>query len=81
MYYSGHTYSQLRQVISVMLECCEDPHKHHAYVFEKYTDKRCKYASLFVEKEISKGFKLPPLARDSGVSARDSVSLPWKVKP
>ncbi|KAI9711775.1 MAG: hypothetical protein M1820_001920 [Bogoriella megaspora] len=78
-HYSGYTYSQLRQLLSVMVECCEDPHKHHAYVFEKYTDKRFKHASLFVEKEIKKGFRLPSL-RESTPGYGESISLPWKRK-
>ncbi|KAF2233424.1 hypothetical protein EV356DRAFT_209909 [Viridothelium virens] len=80
VHYSGYTYSQLRQLISVILECCEDPHKHHAYVFEKYTDKRYKQASIYVEKEINKGFQLPSMPRDSIAGFRDSASLPWKRK-
>ncbi|KAB2578435.1 putative g2 mitotic-specific cyclin protein [Lasiodiplodia theobromae] len=59
VHYSGYTWSQLRSLVSVMLECSEHPQKHHAAVFEKYADKRYKRASLFVEAEIQKGFQLP----------------------
>lgn len=49
-----------------MLECSEQPQKHHSAVFEKYADKRYKRASLFVEAEIQKGFQLPQqIRRDS----------------
>ncbi|KAF2772961.1 hypothetical protein EJ03DRAFT_241676, partial [Teratosphaeria nubilosa] len=58
-FFSNYTYSQLRQLLSAMLECCEDPRKHHAAVFEKYTDKRYKRASTFVAGEMQRGFSLP----------------------
>ncbi|KAF2181934.1 hypothetical protein K469DRAFT_729072 [Zopfia rhizophila CBS 207.26] len=65
VHYSGYTLQQLRQLVLVILECCENPQKHHAAVYEKYTDKRYKRASIFVETEISKGFQLPSVSRDS----------------
>ncbi|EUC48850.1 hypothetical protein COCMIDRAFT_33717 [Bipolaris oryzae ATCC 44560] len=65
VHYSGYTLTQLRQLITVILECCDNPQKHHAAVYEKYTDKRYKRASIFVEAEISKGFSLPLMSRDS----------------
>ncbi|KAF2126753.1 hypothetical protein P153DRAFT_69139 [Dothidotthia symphoricarpi CBS 119687] len=65
VHYSGYTLSQIRQLISVILECCDNPQKHHAAVYEKYTDKRYKRASVFVETELSKGFSLPFVSRDS----------------
>lgn len=65
VHYSGYTYNQLRQLVSVIFECCENPRKHHAAVYDKYADKRYKRASLFVESEISKGFQLPSISRDS----------------
>ncbi|CAI7668379.1 unnamed protein product [Penicillium pancosmium] len=58
-YYSGYLYEQLQHVMSTMLECCEDPHRHHQAIFEKYSDRRFKRASLYVEAEIHRGFKLP----------------------
>ncbi|KAF1948516.1 G2/mitotic-specific cyclin 3 [Byssothecium circinans] len=68
IHYSGYTLAQLRQLLSVMLECCESPQKHHAAVFDKYTDKRYKRASVYVETEISRGFQLPFGSRDSFAS-------------
>jgi G2/mitotic-specific cyclin 3/4 len=35
-------------------------------VYEKYTEKRYKRASLYTESEISKGFQLPYDTRESG---------------
>ncbi|KAL1956431.1 hypothetical protein VTO42DRAFT_7317 [Malbranchea cinnamomea] len=68
VYYSNYTYSQLYPLMVLILECCEVPQKHHAAVYEKYTDKRFKRASYFVESEIARGFKLPDLYRDSLLS-------------
>ncbi|KAH0536856.1 hypothetical protein FGG08_006319 [Glutinoglossum americanum] len=62
VYYSDYTYSQLHPLVSMMLECCESPRKHHQAVFEKYCDKRYKRAALFVEGEMGKGFSLPHIS-------------------
>ncbi|KIX04464.1 uncharacterized protein Z518_05332 [Rhinocladiella mackenziei CBS 650.93] len=59
VYYSGYTYSQLKPLINLLLECCDDPRKHHGAVFNKYLDKRYKRASVFVEAEMQRGFQLP----------------------
>ena len=45
----------------MMKECCENPTKHHAAVFEKYSDRRYKRAALFVQAEMGKGFTLPSM--------------------
>ena len=45
--------------MSLMIECCDYPQRHHAAIFDKYTDKRFKRASHFVENELNKGFVLP----------------------
>jgi G2/mitotic-specific cyclin 3/4 len=54
----------------MILECCENPFKHHAAVFEKYSDRRYKRAALFVRDEIDRGFTLPSL------SSQPRLSLP-----
>lgn len=59
MYYSNCTYAQLHPAMSLMIECCDYPQRHHAAIFDKYTDKRFKRASHFVENELNKGFVLP----------------------
>lgn len=61
VYYSGYTWTQLRPLVSMMKECCEYPTKHHAAVYEKYSDRRYKRAALFVKAEMEKGFVLPSL--------------------
>ncbi|KAK5199816.1 B-type cyclin [Exophiala xenobiotica] len=80
VYYSGYTYSQLKPLVSLLLECCDDPRKHHSAVFNKYCDKRYKRASAFVETEIQRGFQLPDpaamvfLAQPQTVPYYDSIS-------
>ncbi|KAI9840317.1 MAG: hypothetical protein M1837_001764 [Sclerophora amabilis] len=59
VYYSNYTYSQLRPLLHMMVECCENPSKHHAAVYDKYSDRRFKRASIFTANEMLKGFKLP----------------------
>ena len=59
VHYSGYTYSQLFSLLALMVECCEEPQKHHGAVYNKYCDKRYKRASVFVETEMSRGFVLP----------------------
>jgi len=58
VHYSGYTMSQLKPLISMIFECCQDPKKHHQAVYEKYAHQRYKRASTYVEGEIAKGFKL-----------------------
>ncbi|PWY72246.1 hypothetical protein BO94DRAFT_560219 [Aspergillus sclerotioniger CBS 115572] len=68
VHYAGYTYNQLLPLISLMLECCEIPRKHHASIYEKYSDKRYKRASLFVENEMRRGFAPPEPTRDNASS-------------
>ncbi|KAF1836275.1 hypothetical protein BDW02DRAFT_244460 [Decorospora gaudefroyi] len=65
VHYSGYTLHQLGNLIVTIVECCDNPSKHHAAVYDKYTDKRYKRASVFVETEVSKGLALPFMSRDS----------------
>lgn len=58
IYYSNYTYTQLYSLILLIVDCCEDPRKHHAAIFDKYTDKRYKRASLFSETEMRRGFQI-----------------------
>ncbi|KAH7132633.1 cyclin-like protein [Dendryphion nanum] len=76
VHYSGYTLQQIANLVMIMLECCENPQKHHAAVYEKYTDKRYKRASIFVETELSKGFQLSFASR----SSLAGQSLTWKRK-
>lgn len=62
VHYSGYTWFQLKPAVQLLLECCDDPRKHHQAVFNKYCDKRYKRASAFVETELQRGFELPDVA-------------------
>lgn len=66
MYYSNYTFAQLRPLLHLLIECCEDPRKHHAAVYNKYCDKRFKRAAAFVEAELARGFQLAsmPVVRE-----------------
>ncbi|KAK5060129.1 hypothetical protein LTR84_010013 [Exophiala bonariae] len=81
VYYSGYTFSQLKPMLNLLLECCEDPRKHHAAVYNKYCDKRYKRASAFVETEMQRGFRLPDpvsipnLSQPAPIEYYDSVSF------
>ncbi|KAF7548639.1 hypothetical protein G7046_g8605 [Stylonectria norvegica] len=59
VHYSGYTWSQLKNLVTMMIECCDQPHLHHAAVFDKYADKRFKEASRVVQNELDAGFTLP----------------------
>ena len=77
-FYSQYTYIQLRKLMQTILECCENPKSHHGSVYEKYTEKRYKRASLFVEAELHQGFQLPPVHRESGNGSNGLFS--WRRK-
>jgi G2/mitotic-specific cyclin 3/4 len=49
----------LKPLVTMIMECCENPQKHHSAVFEKYADRRYKRASVFVRGEMEKDFMLP----------------------
>ena len=63
--------SQLKNLVAMILECCQSPRKHHASVYEKYATGKYKRASAFVEEEVHKGYILP----FSSMSSRYTLSL------
>lgn len=73
MYYSNYTYSQLYPLILLILECCDVPQKHHAAIYEKYSDKRFKRASYFAESEIAKGFTAPDVRQEASAARMTSM--------
>ncbi|KAI4179203.1 MAG: hypothetical protein LQ346_007247 [Caloplaca aetnensis] len=82
-YYSNYTYTQLYSLILLIVECCEDPRKHHAAIFDKYTDKRYKRASLFSETEMRRGFQIMDINSNSssGFSmSSDESQQYWQLK-
>ncbi|KAI9678537.1 MAG: hypothetical protein M1817_005594 [Caeruleum heppii] len=79
VYYSGYTYSQLRPLLLLMLECCENPSQHHQAVYDKYSDRRYKRASIFTEGEIRKGFRLPEVPVSAAVVAAEKAFPQYRV--
>ncbi|KAK2009343.1 cyclin domain-containing protein [Colletotrichum eremochloae] len=79
VHYSGYTWGQLRNLVTMILECCHSPHKHHLAVFEKYSDKRYKRAAEYVQTEISKGFTLPYRHSTGRASALDFGELDGNI--
>jgi G2/mitotic-specific cyclin 3/4 len=80
VYYSGYTYSQLYPILDLMWQCCQDPTKHHAAIYEKYLDKRYKSASRFVLNEMRRGFQVPEVARSDAqtfMGFYDHQPAPW----
>lgn len=59
VYYSNYTFSQLKPLLRGILECLEVPRRHHEAVYVKYSDRRFKRASTYVENEMANGFRLP----------------------
>ncbi|KAJ9161194.1 Cyclin-like protein [Coniochaeta hoffmannii] len=57
-HYSGYTLLQLKPLVSLIIECCNDQVMHHWAVYDKYQSSRYKHVSAFVRSEISKGFRL-----------------------
>lgn len=51
-----------------MVECCVSPQRHHSAIFEKYSDRRYKRASSFVEKEMRHGFQVVDIATNSAAT-------------
>lgn len=65
-----------------MVECCEDPRKHHGAIFDKYTDKRYKRASLFAETEMLRGFQVLDVESNNAGSwsmASEDAQL-WQIR-
>jgi hypothetical protein len=75
VYYSNYTYSQLYSIVLLMAECCEAPHRHHAAIFDKYSDKRFKRASNFVESEMKRGFRVADISSYSSVHSTNHADL------
>ncbi|KAF4119593.1 Cyclin, C-terminal domain [Geosmithia morbida] len=59
VHYSGYTWGQLKPLVTMMIECCDDPDNHHRAVFDKYAEKKFKEASVMVQSVLDAGFTLP----------------------
>ena len=68
VHYSAYTYTQLYPLVQLLLSCCENPQKHHSAIYDKYTDKRFKRASHFVENELRKGFQVMDVAANNAAT-------------
>ncbi|KAJ4167763.1 B-type cyclin [Fusarium falciforme] len=85
VHYSGYTWSQLKPLVTMIIECCDQPHLHHATVFTKYTDRRYKEASLMVQAALEAGFTLPhqlhPVRREQSHEAYHDSSDDLQYNP
>lgn len=61
VHYSQYTYRELEPLVTVILECCENPIEHHHAVALKYAEKRDGWAPIFVQDKFAEGFMLPPV--------------------
>ncbi|KAG8421796.1 B-type cyclin [Metarhizium acridum] len=59
VHYSGYTWAQLKPLVTMMIECCEQPALLHSAVYEKYQEKRFKEAATVVQHALDAGFTLP----------------------
>ncbi|KAK0639028.1 cyclin-like protein [Cercophora newfieldiana] len=77
IHYSGYTITQLKPLVMMILDCCQDGFKHHSAVYDKYSSHKYKKASTYVENEIKKGFQLSlptqGLLRSSQATEDDSL--------
>jgi len=72
-----------------LLDCCENPEKHHNAVYEKFSDRRYKRTAIFVQAELQKGFSIPahapsrlslPFMEDDAYESRDAVKRMVQLK-
>ncbi|KAM4056082.1 G2/mitotic-specific cyclin-4 [Hirsutella rhossiliensis] len=85
VHYSGYTWAQLKPLVTMLIECCDQPRLHHSAVYEKYKDRRYKGASTIVQRALDAGFTLPhhsiPIRRSpahAGAIEDGSGQLPYK---
>jgi hypothetical protein len=55
MFYSGYTWRQIHPTVLILLDCLTDPRRHHPSTFSKYSERKFKRASRFVEDYMSQG--------------------------
>lgn len=79
-HYSQYTWSQLHELVAKIVECCQNPRKHHLAVFDKYQEKKYKRCSLVTESKLrERDFKLPPRnsGRESSMGGQGTGSI-WR---
>ncbi|KAJ2973247.1 hypothetical protein NQ176_g6718 [Zarea fungicola] len=75
VYFSGYTWSQLKPLVTMLIECCEHPRLHHSAVYDKYCEKRFKEAATVVQHALDSGFTLPHHTLPIRTSQSQSVQL------
>ena len=55
MFYSGYTWRQLHPAVLVLLDCLRQARTHHPSIFSKYSEKKYRRASRFVEEYMGQG--------------------------
>ncbi|KAK3325700.1 cyclin-like protein [Apodospora peruviana] len=58
-HYAGYTMDQLRPLIVMIYQCCQDPRKHHGAVFDKYSSSKYDCVSRKVEDKVRQGWTVP----------------------
>ena len=58
VYYSGYTQSQLKPLVTMIIESCENFAKHHPVIFQKYAAGGYEQVSIYAKNVIDKGFTL-----------------------
>ncbi|OUM54609.1 hypothetical protein BVG19_g4020 [[Candida] boidinii] len=56
VFYSGYTESQLEPLADVLIDCCIDYKNHHKAIFDKYSERRFKRSSVFVQDFIKSAY-------------------------
>ena len=55
MFYSGYTWRQIHSAVLVLLDCLHQARSHHPSIFSKYSEKKYRRASRFVEEYMGQG--------------------------
>jgi len=80
VHYSGYTWAQIKPLVAMIFECCHNPKEHHLAIYEKYTDRRFKKSSIYVQDELAKGFRLPFQNAIPRVSLYDRSETPATMR-
>lgn len=59
MYYLSYAQSQLKLLVTMIMEFFKNPKGHYSAIFQKYINHKYKYALTYVKNVIDKGFTLP----------------------
>ncbi|KAK3903324.1 cyclin-like protein [Staphylotrichum tortipilum] len=73
VHYSGYTLSQLKPLVKMLFECCQNPRKHHGAVYDKYATPKYKHSSTYIEERMQSGVTLARLY--AGAALPDNSSF------